>query len=525
MFKQTLSQKLSQKLSPQQIQLMKLLQIPTATLEQRIQEELEANPALDEGYENEEEIQGDHETETASEADNEYADEYDDIYNTGESIKDSVTEEQEVPESTDKEIELDDYVNEYMDDDPIMYKSTAGTKDVEDKDIPFSVQSSFHEYLQEQLGTLDFDNEKQRAIAEQLIGSIDNDGYLRREASAMVNDLLFAQNIETTEEEIEEILTKIQRFDPVGIGSRNLQECITIQLKHLEKTTKNLSEENIKDIHLAIKLVNKYFDAFSKKHYKKLLKGLSIDNGKLKDLIELITSLNPKPASGYASGNASMNYVVPDFFIANRDGELELTLNGRNAPDLRVNDYYKEMLTSYANTKKKRKPSKEQKEAVNFIKSKIDSAKWFIDAIKQRYDTMMNTMYSIMQYQDEYFLTGDPSRLRPMILKDIAEITGLDISTISRVANSKYVQTEFGTKLLKEFFSESMQTENGQEVSTYEVKNVLSKIIKAENKKKPLSDEKLMDALNAEGYNIARRTVAKYREQLDIPVARMRKEL
>ena len=521
MFKQSLNQKLLQKLSPQQIQLMKLLQIPTATLDQRIQEELEANPALDEGYEDEE-VQGEHESEST---DDEYADEFDDAYNAAEVVNEVTTDEPDVPEAGDKELELDDYVKEYMDDDPIMYKSTAGTKDEEDKNIPFSVQSSFHEYLQEQLSTLNLKDEKELAIAEQIIGSIDNDGYLRREASAMVNDLLFSKNIQTTEEEIESILKQIQQFDPIGIGSRNLQECITIQLKHLKKNAKNLDDRDLENIDIAIKLINKYFDAFSKKHYTKLLKGLDISSERLKDVIEIIIGLNPKPASGHASGNTSMNYIVPDFFVHNKNGELELTLNARNAPDLRVNDYYKEMLTSYVNNKKKKKPSKEQKEAVNFIKNKIDSAKWFIDAIKQRYDTMLNTMYSIMKYQDEYFLTGDPAKLRPMILKDIAEITGLDISTVSRVANSKYVQTEFGTKLLKEFFSESMQTEDGEEVSTYEVKNALSGIIKTENKRKPLSDEKLMIALNDKGYNIARRTVAKYREQLDIPVARMRKEL
>ncbi len=522
MFKQSLNQKQLQKLSPQQIQLMKLLQIPTATLNQRIQEELEANPALDEGYQDEEEVQGEHESETDDE---EYADEFDDAYNAAEVVSEVTTDEPDIPETGDNELELDDYVKEYMDDDPIMYKSTAGTKDEEDKNIPFSVQSSFHEYLQEQLSTLNLKDEKEEAIAQQIIGSIDNDGYLRREASAMVNDLLFSQNIQTTEEEIESILKQIQQFDPVGIGSRNLQECITIQLKHLKKNAKNLSERELENIDIAIKLINKYFDAFSKKHYNKLLKGLDISSDRLKEVIEIIVGLNPKPASGHASGNTSMNYIVPDFFINNKNGELELTLNAKNAPDLRVNDYYKEMLTSYVNNKKKKKPSKEQKEAVNFIKNKIDSAKWFIDAIKQRYDTMLNTMYSIMRLQQDYFLTGDPAKLRPMILKDIAEMTGLDISTVSRVANSKYVQTEFGTKLLKEFFSESMQTEDGEEVSTYEVKNALSEIIKNENKRKPLSDEKLMIALNDKGYNIARRTVAKYREQLDIPVARMRKEL
>ncbi len=523
MLKQSLNQKLLQKLSPQQIQLMKLLQIPTATLEQRIQEELEANPALDEGYQDEEEVQGEHESETDDH--DEYADEFDDVYNAGEVVKDVTVEEPAVPETNDKELELDDYVKEYMDDDPIMYKSTAGTKDEEDKNIPFAVQSSFHEYLGEQLATLNLETEEDRAIAEQIIGSIDNDGYLRRELKAMVNDLLFSKNISTTEEKIESILKQIQQFDPIGIGSRNLQECITIQLKHLEKNAKNLADRDIENIHLAIKLINKYFDAFSKKHFSKLLKGLDIDSERLKEVIDIITSLNPKPASGHASGNSSMNYIVPDFFIQNKDGELELTLNTRNTPDLRVNDYYKEMLTSYVNNKKKKKPTKEQKEAVNFIKNKIDSAKWFIDAIKQRYDTMLNTMYSIMKLQEDYFLTGDPAKLRPMILKDIAEMTGLDISTVSRVANSKYVQTEFGTKQLKEFFSESMQTEAGEEVSTYEVKNALSKIIENEDKRKPLSDEKLMIALNEKGYNIARRTVAKYREQLDIPVARMRKEL
>ncbi len=496
MLRQNLSQKMMQKLSPQQIQLMKLLQIPTATLEQRIKEELESNPALDEG-------EDDH-----------------DVFDlNGEDSIDDKNENDEV------EFELDDYLKEYMEDDPVSYKMKGDSyrSDEDEKTIPVVVENSFHEHLERQLGMQELDNEVDKVIAHQVIGSIDEDGYLRRETSSIIDDLMFSQNIEVPEEKVEEMLAMVQTFDPPGVGARDLQECLLIQLK--EKINKK-NENHVAAKELALKILSDYFEAFTKKHYQKLKKQLYVSESELKDAIDEILKLNPKPASGVAGDSRNRNhYIVPDFIISNRDGELELTLNSRNAPDLRINDHYMDMLMTYKDTTKGRRSTKKEKEAIMFIKQKIDSAKWFIDAIRQRQDTLYKTMYSIMQFQYDYFLTGDERRLRPMILKDIADVTGHDISTVSRVANSKFVQTEFGTKRLKDFFSESLQTQDGQEVSTLEVKNILSDIIEAENKKKPLSDEKLKNELQKRGYNIARRTVAKYREQLGIPVARLRKEL
>ncbi len=497
MLKQNLSQKMMQKLSPQQIQLMKLLQIPTATLDQRIKEELESNPALDEG--------------------NESADVYD-----IEGKDEKSEEEYDEPKSED--FELDDYITEYIEDDPISYKiKNQSIQDVEEKTMPIAVQSSFHEYLERQVGMLGIEDEKERVIAEQIIGSIDADGYLRREPLAIIDDLLFTSSVDATEQEIEDVLQKVQSLDPPGTGARTLQECLILQIKDKVRKEPDL---NKKAKSVALKILENHFDQFTKKHYQKLQKNLFLSESELKDSIEEILKLNPKPASGFSSPNAQGNqYIVPDFIIRNRDGELELTLNSKNAPDLRINDQYLEMLKSYKDATKGRRAERKEKEAVMFIKQKIDSAKWFIDAIKQRQETLFNTMYSIMQFQLNYFTTGDERRLKPMILKDISEITGLDISTISRVANSKFVQTEFGTKRLKDFFSESITTQDGKEVSTLEVKNILKDIIDAENKKKPESDERLKELLQKRGYNIARRTVAKYREQLSIPVARLRKEL
>jgi len=496
MLKQNLSQKMMQKLSPQQIQLMKLLQIPTATLDQRIKEELESNPALDEGEDSSEvyDIDGKEETD----------EDYDD--------------------SKAEDFELDDYITEYIEDDPVSYKiKSESIQDVEDKSVPIAVQSSFHEYLERQAGMLGIEDEKEDTIAQQVIGSIDADGYLRREPIAIIDDLMFTSNVDATEEEIEKVLRKIQSLDPPGVGARTLQECLILQIR--DKIRKE-PEHNKKAKSVALKILENHFDQFTKKHYQKLQKNLFLSESELKEAIEEILKLNPKPASGFSSSNGQGNqYVVPDFIIRNRDGELELTLNSKNAPDLRINDHYLEMLKSYKDTTRGRRAEKKEKEAVMFIKQKIDSAKWFIDAIKQRQETLFNTMYSIMQFQLDYFTTGDERRLKPMILKDISEITGLDISTISRVANSKFVQTEFGTKRLKDFFSESITTQDGKEVSTLEVKNILKDIIEAENKKKPESDERLKELLQKRGYNIARRTVAKYREQLNIPVARLRKEL
>ncbi len=508
MLKQNLSQRLLQKLSPQQIQLMKLLQIPTATLEQRIKEELEANPVLEEGEDRDEQL------EMAKKNDDDTSEEGED------------KEDEEI--LREEEFELDDYLTEYIEDDPSSYKLKANnySAEEEEKTIPIAVENTFHEYLEEQLGMLELKDERELTIAKQIIGSIDDDGYLRREPEAIIDDLIFSQNINAKEEEILSLLKRIQLFDPPGVGSRDLQECLLLQLEYRDKTETEISYEDKAPLRLATRIIKDYFNEFSKKHYQKLQRYLNISEKQLKYAVDEVLRLNPKPASGHRTNSSrGTHYIVPDFIIVNRDGELDLTLNSRNAPDLRINEHYKDMLKSYKDNHIGKRRDKKQKEAVMFIKQKIDSAKWFIDAIRQRQQTMYKTMYSIMQYQYDFFLTGDQKKLRPMILKDIADITGLDISTVSRVANSKFVQTEFGTKRLKDFFSESLQTSSGVEVSTLEVKKILTDIIEEENKRKPYSDEKLKNMLQEKGYNIARRTVAKYREQLNVPVARLRKEL
>ncbi len=494
---QGLHQKLLQKLSPQQIQLMKLLQIPTAILEERIKEELEENPALETGEEGEEEKE---EFEnTAEEFEGETDDEFD-------------------PDGSETEydqIDISDYVQD-GDDDIADYKLRDDNyPDAdENKVLPHKVETGFNELMLEQLGMLNL-NDHQQKIAEQIIGNLDDDGYLRRDISAITDDLAFRQNIQTTDEEIGDLLLKIQQFDPPGVGARNLQECLLIQLE------RKLSEG--KHIEMALRVLEKYFDEFTKKHYEKIQRGLNLSDEQLKEVINQIIKLNPKPAGNIGTESSKAeSYIIPDFFIFNNAGKLELTLNSKNAPDLRISEGYRDMLKDYDRGSKK---DKRQKEAVLFIKQKIDAAKWFIDAIKQRQHTLLSTMTAIMNYQHEFFLTGDETELRPMILKDIAEKTGLDISTVSRVANSKFVQTEFGTYRLKFFFSESLQTDSGEEVSTREVKKILSDLIEGESKKHPLSDERLTELLQEKGYNIARRTVAKYREQLNVPVARLRKEL
>lgn len=486
MLNQRLSQKLLQKLSPQQIQLMKLLQVPTAELEQRIKEELEVNPALDEGSSEDER------DENAQE--------------------DTPAEEKDEREEREDDLDLSDY---YDEDEIASYKlkSDNYADPDEDRTIPVAVESSFNEHLETQVGMLDL-NEDQTRIAYQIIGSIDDDGYLRRELDAITDDLAFSQNVMAEPEDIEEVLAHVQNFDPPGVGARDLQECLLIQLRKLKRDDA--------EVLCAINIIKDQFDLFTKKHYEKLERNLNITEDELKAAMDVILKLNPKPGSAYSGGGRSGQYVTPDFFVTNNNGELMLTLNGRNAPELKVSRNFKEMLQTYDQSKKK---TKEQKEAVMFIKQKIDSAKWFIDAIQQRQQTLLGTMQTLMDYQYEFFLTGDETNLKPMILKDIAEKTGLDISTVSRVANSKYVQTEFGTFSLKYFFSESLQTDSGEEVSTREVKSILNDLIGNENKRKPLSDQRLMEYLNDKGYNIARRTVAKYREQLNIPVARLRKEI
>jgi RNA polymerase sigma-54 factor len=496
MLRQSLSQKMLQKLSPQQIQLMKLLQIPTASLEERIQEELESNPALDEG------------------------DDYDDVVDL-----DGFNDSQEKESESDKnepEFEFDDYLNEYLDDDPSNYKMKGEDFiNEEERSMPIPVENTFHESLERQMGMLDL-NEKEEIIVSQIIGSIDEDGYLRREPNSIVDDLLFAHNIETDVKEVNSFVKIVQKFEPAGIGARTLQECLILQLE--DKIEKDL-RQHVEERKIALKILKDFFEEFTKKHYIRMKKLLNLSDSELKEAIDEILKLNPKPASTVEGNSMSHNYIIPDFIIYNRDGDLDLQLNSKNAPDLRINDQYMDMLKGYRETITGRRATRTEKEAVLFIKQKIDSAKWFIDAIKQRQDTLYRTMYAIMQYQYEYFSTGDDRRIKPMILKDLAEVTGLDISTVSRVANSKFVQTEFGTKKLKDFFSESMQAQDGSEVSTLEVKTILHDEVGREDKTKPLSDERLMEILSDRGYNIARRTIAKYREQLNIPVARLRKEL
>lgn len=492
---QSLQQKLLQKLSPQQIQLMKLLQVPTANLEERIKEELEENPALELGEEGHEDEFGD-----------EMQDEFD-----------SSSDDDMDPDGSQEDYDNLD-ISEYVTDDDgeiadYKMKDDNYPEMDDQKVIPIRVETSFHEMLLSQLGMLELD-ERSLKIAEQIVGSLDDDGYLRRELSSISDDLAFRQGLTVDEKEIEALVHQIQQFDPPGIGARDLRECLLIQLR------RKLNEGQ--SVTLAIQILTKYFDEFTKKHYEKIQRSLNLSDEEIKEVISQIIKLNPKPGGNIGEINKAESYIVPDFFVINNNGKLELTLNAKNAPDLRISEGYKDMLKDYDKGSKK---DKRQKEAVLFIKQKIDSAKWFIDMIKQRQDTLVGTMSAIMKHQQEFFLTGDETTMRPMILKDIAELTGLDISTVSRVANSKFVQTEFGTYRLKFFFSESLSTDSGEEVSTREVKKILSDMIEAEDKRKPLSDELLTDMLQEKGYNIARRTVAKYREQLNVPVARLRKEL
>jgi RNA polymerase sigma-54 factor len=485
MLGQNLSLKLQQKLSPQQIQLMKLLQVPTAAIEQRIKEELEENPALDEGREDEEK----------EEQEDEYSDVYDEV------------------DEAEKEFDFSDYVD---DDETPSYKLNTSnhSKDDEEKSTPITVGASFTDLLKVQINLRQL-TEKERVIGENIIGNLDESGYLRRDLEAIVDDLAFSQNVMVTVEEIEVVLEIVQDLDPAGVGARSLQECLTIQLER-----KPQDDENVLN---AIKILNEGFDAFTKKHYSKLLLKFDFNDEQLKLAIEEITKLNPKPGSTGNMGGAGSTVVVADFQVTIDDGEINTTLNGRNAPELKVSRQYANMIHDYQS--KKGKVNKTEREAMMFVKQKLDSAKWFIDAIVQRQNTLLNTMNAIIDYQKLYFLSGDETDLKPMILKNIAEIVEMDISTISRVANSKYAQTPYGTFPLKYYFSESLTTQDGEEVSTREVKNILNTVIDDEDKKKPLTDQRLMDILQEKGYNIARRTVAKYREQLNIPVARLRKEL
>jgi RNA polymerase sigma-54 factor len=485
MLKQGLHQKLLQKLSPQQIQLMKMIQLPTQAFEQRLKQELEENPALESGKENLDDFD-----------DTSMNDEYDDSGN--------------------ESINTDDInIDEYLSDDEIPnYKTQSNnySADDEEKDIPFASGTSFTQHLKNQMNTYRL-TENEEIITDFLIGSIDESGYLRRDLIDVMDDLAFTQNIYTTIEELEQLLKLVQDLDPAGVGARDLKECLIIQLKRKgEKPARTL----------AINILEQSFDQFVKKHYSKLIQKFHVTEDELKDAIKQIEKLNPKPGGSHVGNNKIAEQIVPDFSIRIVEGELELTLNSRNAPELHISKEYNDLLNGYKDSKDK---SQSQKDAVLFIKQKLDSAKWFIDAIKQRQQTLYLNMNAIMQYQKEYFLTGDERKLKPMILKDIADIINMDVSTVSRVANSKFVSTPYGTRLIKDFFSESMKNDQGDDVSTKEIKDILATVIDKENKKKPLTDDKLALILKEKGYPIARRTVAKYREQLDISVARLRKEI
>ena len=483
MLKQQLNFKLSQKLSPQQIQLMKLIQLPTQAFEQRISQEMNENPALEGGKEDEDKL--------------------DDEFNN----EDEYENDSDVIET---DINVDDYLS---DDETPSYKLSANnySADDEDRQTPYASGTSFNQYLLTQLNTFRFDEEEEE-IAKFLVGSVDESGYIRREVADILDDLAFTQNVYTTKEKIEKVLEIVQDLDPAGVGARDLRECLLLQLYR-----KNPSNS----VSLAIEIMDDAFDHFIKKHYSKLIQKFDITEDELRDAIHEIEGLNPKPGGAYSGNTKMVEHVVPDFAIRIVDGELDLTLNSRNAPELHVSREYSNMLKGYKASKEK---SRSQKDAVMFIKQKLDAAKWFIDAIKQRQQTLFVTMNSIMHHQEEYFLSGDERNLKPMILKDIADKIHMDVSTVSRVANSKYVDTPYGTKLIKEFFSESMKNDQGEDVSTREIKKILEITIGEESKKKPLTDDKLAKILKEKGYPIARRTVAKYREQLDIPVARLRKE-
>lgn len=483
MLKQQLQQKLQQKLSPAQIQVIKMLEVPALELEERIRQELEENPALEEGRECDEE---------AEELDN----------------------QNQEDEGQNDDFDLEEYV---ADDDIPDYrlKINNTSKDDKHEDIPFSAGMTFHEFLIDQVGLLQI-SQKERLLVEYVIGNIDDEGYLRRTPEAMVDDIVFYAGVETTDQEMEQAVQYVRTLDPPGVGAFDLQDCLKLQLERKDST---------KTVKSAQLIISDYFDEFSKKHFDKIQRGLSIDDETLKKIMVEIIHLNPKPGNAW-SGNIlekSMSTIVPDFILENIEGQLIVSLNNANIPDLRVSSTYNEMFQDYTGNKKNQ--SREMKDAVMFVKQKIDSARWFIDAIKQRQQTLLTTMIAIVNFQSEYFIEGDDTYIKPMILKDIADITGYDISTISRVSNSKYIQTEFGIFPVKYFFSESMTNDVGEEVSTREIKKILQDCVENENKQKPLNDDALVDVLKQKGYLIARRTVAKYREQLNIPVARMRKEI
>ncbi|MDR1155563.1 MAG: RNA polymerase factor sigma-54 [Bacteroidales bacterium] len=474
MLNQRLHQKFIQKLSPQQIQMIKLLEIPTMQLDERIKDELEVNPALEEG-------------------------------------RDKTDDSDDQDSSNDNtDLSIDEYLNT---DDTPFYKLSAKnfSKEEQKTEIPFSVGSSFHDQLESQLGLRNI-SERQHMLADYLIGNLDDDGYLRRKLESVADDMAFSMGVETSEEELESALQLIQEFDPPGVGARDLKECLMLQLNQKEESP---------GINMAKTILTDHFDEFTKKHYDKIIALLGISEEELKDGVAEILKLNPKPGGSFQSDKVA-EHIIPDFLLENKDGTIQLSLNSRNVPELRVSRMYSEMLDAYS----KNKQNRQNKEAVSFVKQKLDSAKWFIDAIKQRQNTLMHTMEAIIKFQQEYFLSGgDETLLNPMILKDIADATGLDISTVSRVANSKYVQTPFGIFPLKFFFSEGLPTDSGEEVSTHEIKKILQECVEGELKRKPLTDDELTLILQEKGYLIARRTVAKYREHLNIPVARLRKQL
>ena len=483
MLKQQLQQKLQQKLSPAQIQVIKMLEVPTLELEERIRQELEENPALEEGAE----LTND------ADADDDFG------------MDDGGNNDDFDPE-------------EYMADDDIPdYKLKANNTSKDDKytEIPFSAGMTFHEFLIDQIGLMQI-TEHERMLIEYVIGNIDEEGYLRRTPEAMVDDIVFQAGVQTTDEEMYRIIRLVQELDPAGVGATTLQECLKLQLERKDRSD---------TIKLAIRVIKDYFEEFSRKHYDKIQRGLDMDDVMLKKVMTEITHLNPKPGNAWGGNilEKSMATIVPDFILENDEGQLSVTLNNSNIPELRVNSTYNDMFQDYAASKQNQ--SREMKDAVMFVKQKIDSARWFIDAIKQRQQTLLTTMMAIVEFQEEFFIEGDDTYLKPMILKDIADLTGYDISTISRVSNSKYIQTEFGIYPVKYFFSESMTNDSGEEVSTREIKKILQDCIDNEDKRKPLNDEALADVLKTKGYIVARRTVAKYREQLNIPVARMRKEI
>lgn len=488
MLKQELNLKLQQKLSPQQIQLMKLVQLPTIAFEQRIKQELEENPALEEGNNHD-----------------------DDEFTANDEWEDDRYEEENTIDTS--EINIDEYLS---DDEIPNYKTYTSnySQDDEERTIPYAQGMSFLDHLESQLSMYRLDEEDYQ-IANFIIGNMDDDGYIRRDLQSIVDDMAFTQNIYTTKEEVERLLVNyIQKLDPIGVGARNLQECLKIQLEN-----KQVESESIE---LALDIITNSFESFTKKHYKRLMMKHDISEDELRNAISEIEKLNPKPGKSFSGNTKAIEHITPDFTIRIVDGELELSLNGRNVPELRISNNYADMLDTYKKTENK---TKEQKRAVLFVKQKLDAAKWFIDAIEQRRNTLMHTMSAIMKFQREYFLTGDETKIKPMILKDIAEEIDMDISTVSRVANSKYVNTPYGTFLIKDLFSESLTNEEGEEVSTREIKRILMDIIDEEDKRKPYTDEKLMNLLKEKGYPIARRTIAKYREQLNIPVARLRKEI